>query len=591
MKKKSLWWLRFTSAIIDVSVIYSISILLQALIWKFTFIGFPIIFIAVFVIYYFVSYEFLKGKTFAKMLTRIKIVTSDGGDVHPGHLLLREVILKGGIGILFPIYILKTFFQVWWPLLTPIVLTLLLFLSFVFLLVFRSTWWESVSKTRSIKEGLTQKTNLIFSLASISVLIVSAIGMIIYPFLSGKENIKTSFYPNYPVTDETIKYADFIKANTKDPVDYIFDLFRQYDMVVISERMHPEYTQYDLISKIVSDERFIKEVGNIFTECGSISFQDSLNTLLATSFETEDKLNRQTAILQRNSNAIWPLWSNTNLFDLLKTVNKLNRQLPDSAKINWHFTDLPVDWRIMTHEKFNKAYRNAGRDSIMAANVIRPYKDVISNQRRHKALVIMNTRHGYGLFDQRFSRKIRNEYNIGTTAFLMRHLPGKVANIMMNTVSLKYGYMFTPVQNGKWETAFSIAGNQDTGFNFAGNPLGDDEFDVAPFASPAITYKDVFTGFIFYKPLKDHFDKDGFPHEFDNFEDTILRRSSYVSSSHVDILRNQIARYKEHPKEPVFAETQRYAVLHNLVNVIIIPVLLFMSLLVSLLFFIFRDHQ
>lgn len=164
---------------------------------------------------------------------------------------------------------------------------------------------------------------------------------------------------------------------------------------------------------------------------------------------------------------------------------------------------------------------------------------LISKQKRHKALVIMNTRHGYGLFDKSFSEKIKNEYNSSTTAFLMKHLPGKITNVMMNTVSTKYGYMFSPVQDGKWETALSIAGNHDAGFNFAGSPFGDDNFDVTFFYNPSITYKDVFTGFVFYKPIETHIEKDGFSYEFDEFEDTILQRASYESNSQAEGIKNR----------------------------------------------------
>src|SRR6266542_3699333 len=71
----------------------------------------------------------------------------------------------------------------------------------------------------------------------------------------------------------------------------------------------------------------------------------------------------------------------------------------------------------MTHEKFIKDYTNPKRDSIMAANIIEKYKNVIAKQRRKKALVIMNSRHGYGLINNKFNDAIKIEYN-GTTAFL-----------------------------------------------------------------------------------------------------------------------------------------------------------------------------
>ena len=101
----------------------------------------------------------------------------------------------------------------------------------------------------------------------------------------------------------------------------------------------------------------------------------------------------------------------------------------------------------------------------------------------------------------------------------------------------------------------------------------------------------MFTGFIFYKPLEEHLEKDGFPCEFDNFEDTILRRSSYVSKSQAEGVRNQISYYKQHKKDPVSEEPQRYALLHNLIEVITIPAYLFLCLIISLLFFIVQFRK
>jgi hypothetical protein len=466
-----------------------------------------------------------------------------------------------------------------------VIFALLLLLSLVLLFIFKRTWWEQLSQTRITRTAFVQKAALKYSFLSISLVILTSLLLILYPFIGGKENTHSSFLPHYPVTQETKRYASFIKDHSKKPVDYIFDLFQKYDMVVISERLHPEYTQYELFSALIRDPRFSNTVGNIFTECGSVSFQDTLTTYLHTRFGNEEQLIKATAILQRNSNGIWPLWDNTNLFDLLKTVNKINEPLTDSAKINWYFTDLAVDWETMTHQKYMEGYTNPIREKIMADHISDKYNSVILKQKRKKALVIMNTMHGYGLIDSSFSEGMRFRYK-GTTAYLMERYPGKLANVMMHFCSLNYGIIFIPVQNGKWETAFSMLGNPDAGFDFSGSPFGDDDFDAAFLQTPSLKYKDVFTGFIYYKPFLEQTVKYRFPYEFDQFADSALRRSAVVSKDYLNNTKKAITLYKKNPMDPVIVEQASYAVLYNLIWVIIVPFILLLSYILSIVFFV-----
>ena len=73
----------------------------------------------------------------------------------------------------------------------------------------------------------------------------------------------------------------------------------------------------------------------------------------------------------------------------------------------------------------------------------------------------MNTSHGYALLNQKLRTGIQ-WLDGSTTNYLIKALPGKVANVMINTTS----GLFTPIQYGKWETSFKIAGNPNVGFNF-----------------------------------------------------------------------------------------------------------------------------
>jgi len=588
--KKSYFWSRLAYLIIDLSAIYCLSILFQALVSKFIFIEFSTLFIACLLFYYVLFDLFSNGRTPGRILAGIKIIRTDGRDLQWRDIALREIICKSIVGIILPICCFEYLIgkQSW--LVAVSIFVILLFLSSLILFIFKRQWWEIFSKTTSTKFS-SGPAALKGTFAFVALIILTGIGVIVYPALKGNQKeFGTNFYPRYPTTGETRGYTAFIKSNSQPPVDYIFDLFKKYDIVVISERLHAEYTQYQLLEDIVKDKRFSKDIGNIFTECGSVSFQDTLDTYLHTSFASEDLLNQSTAILQRNSNAVWPLWGNTNLFDFFKTVNRLDRSLPDSSKINWYFAQPKVDWTNMTHAKFVKSYTSSNADSLMAVNIIQKYNNVIVKQKRKKALVIMNTRHGYGLIANRFAKEFRSEYNRGTTAYLMKQLPGRVANVMINTFSLKYSLLFSPVQHGKWETAFVDAGNPEVGFNFSGSPFGDDAFDAAFASTPGLTYKDVFTGFVFYKPLNQQIQKDGFPYEFTNFEDTILKRAAYVDQSEVETFKYLIANKKQNV-DPIDSRMIPVAGYLNVLFVIIAPLLLLISFLVALFLFTLRMRK
>jgi hypothetical protein len=582
MKPKLFFWSRIWSALIDLSVVYSLSLLLQMLIWEFTFIGFPIIFASTFLFYYLICYLFFKGKTLAKFLTNLSVTTLGNNTITVRNMLLREIILKWFIGIMVPFFIIKLFFPIWSVINAAIVGVIIFLISSLFFIVVKKQWWEVFSGMITIRDYSTPRCKKAAFL-SIFLLIISGVSVSNYSkFVHFNSAIKE--FPQYPDTKEVKDYARFIKQHKEDPVDYVFDLFKTHDIVVLSERVHSEYSQYELINRIVADKRFTDSIGNLFTECGSISYQDSLNSYLHSTFNSEAALNKATAILQRNSNAVWPLWTNTNLFDLLQSVNKINSKLHDSSKINWYFTDLPVDWRVMTHQKFLNAYTNPYRDSLMALHVLLPYNKTIVFQKRHKALVIMNTRHGYGLLEENKNDRFAREY-MGTTAYLMKLHPGKVANVFLHSISIQYGYMFTPLQNGKWDRAFALADDPNTGFNLTGSPFGEEQFDAAFYKGTNVFYKDVFTGFIFYQPLGKHFQKNGFPYEFEAFQDTILKRASYISPALVKSFQSQINHYNQYPNERVVRDPLIYAGVYNLVN-IGVSILLLFNVIIALLLLI-----
>ena len=122
----------------------------------------------------------------------------------------------------------------------------------------------------------------------------------------------------------------------------------------------------------------------------------------------------------------------------------------------------------------------------------------------------------------------------------MERYPGRVANVMINSIRLLQGSrdnraVFTALQDGKWDAACSALGNPDVGFDFADSPFGADDFDYFPIPSP-YKYQDVFTGFVFYRPLNEHRMSLGIPQAIDDvFAAELTKRYEVTGESAQDI--------------------------------------------------------
>ena len=89
-------------------------------------------------------------------------------------------------------------------------------------------------------------------------------------------------------------------------------------------------------------------------------------------------------------------------------------------------------------------------------------------------------------------------------SYVFAKYPGKVANIMMNWVAFERKREDYVVAKGKWDAAFRYSGNPSVGFDFRDSPFGKDYFDHSQYLpEDGINYEDVYTGFIFYKPIEE----------------------------------------------------------------------------------------
>ncbi len=370
-------------------------------------------------------------------------------------------------------------------------------------------------------------------------------------------------------------YVAWLRNNAESPVDYILDLFKTHDMVIIAERLHPETTQWDFFWELTSDPRFVENVGNIFTEYGSVSQQPELDQFMNTPLPAEDR-DREIINLLRNF-PVWPIgWTNNNIFDYLGKLHTLNQQLEPHKRLSLFFSDIPWEWEGKTQKEFDKRQSTIlkHRDEIMADRIGRKFKEIqASGSPRKKALVIMNTRHSFGeIYHEGKQGKLFQ--NAG--GFLMQQFPGKVANVMINFIESDYEKAFVPysrrlirgvkrllsdnapknesrsntilrirnegggitterlAQNGIWDAAFSLADNKPMGFSFKGSPFGKDTFDyLAPIYS-MFKYEEVFTGMVFYQPLDRFMSENNIPGYYDGFQEKLVERAKLLGDRYAE---------------------------------------------------------
>lgn len=367
---------------------------------------------------------------------------------------------------------------------------------------------------------------------------------------------------NHPLQFDPVieNYVHFLAKQRQSPVDYILGLFEKNDLVVLCERAHAEVTQYDLIYDLVSEPRFQNQVGLIFTELGTSALMSSLESFLLDDTLSEAQVNERLRYLAQNFD-FGPVWKKTNIFDFLRKLHYLNCSLVQERRVHVFPSGIEVHWPEMTKERWTEVCKQLGRrDGIMAENIITRFKELRQTKPQTKALVIMNYRHAFPHLKSQSGRRVEN-----TTGFLMDAFPGRVANVMINSVGFRPGTtdqraLLAALQEGKWDAAFAAVENPSVAFDFRSSPLGEDAFDYFPFIAHRLRYQDVFTGFVFFKPLEAHRHSLGLPGLIDeSFADELMRRESITGNPtqadiHREIEELKAAHVSVGYDEPAIAE-------------------------------------
>lgn len=294
---------------------------------------------------------------------------------------------------------------------------------------------------------------------------------------------------------QTKVYTDFLKTQKNiSAKDYILGLFKKYDIVIISERSHNEATQYNLITEISNDKYFKRKVGNIMMEIGVSNLEPKMNKFLHTDNLSEKEIENNALYFQRNA-PFYAVWEANSYQKFIKDIYRINNN--SERKISIYPSDFDFKWEnIKNAEDYKKYMITDGnikkRDSILAFHMMNYFERLPKNK---KALFIINYRHA-------FKENMPYEKGIQDNCanYIFKKYENRVANVMLNTYKTGTNDL---IQDGKWDASFKEAGIENLGFNFAGSPFGDDNFDNWFFKNN-YKYKDIFTGYVFYKPIEEH---------------------------------------------------------------------------------------
>lgn len=469
------FWRRLAAAWIDWSLIYAVSsILIGATRLASMRVSLGQAGLAVAVVYGVVCLS-RWGATPGKALMGVWVQRKNGQAMNLRIALLREGAAKWGLTVVLPVWVVWRLARGVWvtSIFDLLVILLVMALVLVYWLFAKATWYDQLSRTSVMRDAGQGALNIRTAFAAVAamVLLCGAIKATEY-FQKGWISCNLALFRN---GKSTRPYVTFLKRPHATPIDYVMGLFDHYDVVVLCEGAHTEFTQWEYIYDLVSDRRFIDRVGHVFTEYGLRNTQPVLDEFMnAPDLSNADIAARAMRVMRGIS--IWPYWNNTNFYEYLKKLYHLNQTLPREKRIQHYFTNVAVDWdTIHSSRDFHSVLPNRDREmsDIIAGRMV----EIAASEPRKKSLVVMNYRHAFGPVKDFNGRLMDN-----TGRYLYEAIPGRVANVLLwnlvpivatNTVAVA-----APVQGGVWDAAFQEAGNRPVGFDLAGSPFGADRFDT-----------------------------------------------------------------------------------------------------------------
>lgn len=338
---------------------------------------------------------------------------------------------------------------------------------------------------------------------------------------------------------EIIPYVSYLEGR-KFPTakDYILEKFKSNDIVILSEREHRDITQYEFIIEVLKDENF---KGNIYTEVGCNNNYKVINQFLLNDKLSENEVENELLNIYRDLD-YEIVWEKYNFYFLLSSVFEINKTRNTKDKILLFPLDVSFDWNeISCHSHYNFFYESIengliDRNVIMGKNFIKFYEFAQRrNSDRNKALVILNTYHGYSNIPEFLPLPTQPEIN-SAAEYIFKTYPSTTFNIYINY--FKQAADGTLTNNGLFDAALEISKKANLGFDLKNTPFGNATFDLYNFGDDYdknIKFDYIFNGMIYYKSIKEMRFVVGIPNIYPKeFENQFYERLSIIEGTPID---------------------------------------------------------
>jgi hypothetical protein len=329
------------------------------------------------------------------------------------------------------------------------------------------------------------------------------------------------------------------RGNFSSPKDYVLKSFDEKDIVILSERLHPEFKQYEMIIDILKDDKF---KGNVYTEVGAFNSRKQINEFLLKEGLSKDEKETELLKIYRNIDYL-PIWPNYNFYYLISSIYDINQKRSEQDKIFIIPLDVEFSWDSIEcsrqYNVFNPMLSTyvIERDLIMGKHFIQAYLEArYFNKNKSKALVILNTFHGYTRIPTYLPLPTQ-PFIYSTAEYIFKTFPKSTKGILINGYSSSTISKF--VASGKWDAAFKVIGNKNIGFDLKDTPFGATKFDMYNFGGrdfQTVNFEYIFDGFVFYEPIENFELAKGIPNIFKDkvFKEEFYRRIAMEENITID---------------------------------------------------------
>lgn len=280
--------------------------------------------------------------------------------------------------------------------------------------------------------------------------------------------------------ERSAPYQDFVGQHSSSPVDYVLGKFKDHKIVSVGE-VHENADALEFLTSILSDQRFINDIGTLVWEFGNANNQSAVEAFLAA-----DKLDDSALVAAYHDHTHpwgWPFQSYLNVYRAVWKINHSGRGHIDIIN-----ADVPVDWdKIRTSKDYKAAL--AHRDEYMAGII---EKQILAKGR--KAIFYAGEGHANKLDANKNRRTAIN--------LLLEKYPGQ---IFTTTIHRLFGYdekvgYYRRTCDGLFDYAFTKNGKSPLAFDLFNSPFGSADSKCLESVPAGYRLQDMFDGYLYLGP-------------------------------------------------------------------------------------------